>query len=189
MTYYGAKELADSFRTVRKNTIVVAEDIPENQYGFRAAPETRTVAELLVHIAVTPRMTQQIHRVERLNTLEGFDFQGFFGEMIAEEQKPRSKADIVALLNTEGDAMAQWLEGLRDAFLAQHVTFPQGMPQPAKTRFEMLLSAKEHEMHHRAQLMMIERMLGIVPHLTRQMQERIATMQAAATTQTGKAGA
>jgi hypothetical protein len=29
-------------------------------------------------------------------------------------------------------------------------------------------------MHHRAQLMLVERILGIVPHLTRQMQERLA---------------
>jgi hypothetical protein len=29
-------------------------------------------------------------------------------------------------------------------------------------------------MHHRAQLMLIERMLGIVPHLTRQRQQRRA---------------
>jgi uncharacterized damage-inducible protein DinB len=36
----------------------------------------------------------------------------------------------------------------------------------------MLLSVKEHEMHHRGQLMLIERILGIVPHLTRRMQER-----------------
>jgi uncharacterized damage-inducible protein DinB len=40
----------------------------------------------------------------------------------------------------------------------------------------MLLSAKEHEMHHRGQLMLMERMIGIVPHLTRQMQERMAAM-------------
>ena len=40
----------------------------------------------------------------------------------------------------------------------------------------MLLGVKEHEMHHRAQLMLIERMLGIVPHLTRDMQARIASM-------------
>jgi uncharacterized damage-inducible protein DinB len=38
----------------------------------------------------------------------------------------------------------------------------------------MIMSLKEHEMHHRAQLMLIERMIGIVPHLTRQMQERFA---------------
>jgi len=188
MNCYGAKELADSFRTVRKNTIAIAEDIPENQYGFRAAPETRTVAQMLVHIAVTPRMPQQIHRVEKRTTLEGFNFPGFFEGIIAEEQKARSKAEIVALLHTEGDGMAQWLEGLTDDFLAQHVTYPQGMTPPTRTRFEMLLGAKEHEMHHRSQLMLIERMVGIVPHLTRQMQERIAAMQAAAT-QTGKAGA
>ena len=39
MIYYGAKELADSFRTVRKNTILVAEDIPEEKYSFAAAPD------------------------------------------------------------------------------------------------------------------------------------------------------
>ena len=31
MTYYGAKELARSFRTVRDNTIKIAEEIPEEQ--------------------------------------------------------------------------------------------------------------------------------------------------------------
>jgi uncharacterized damage-inducible protein DinB len=45
----------------------------------------------------------------------------------------------------------------------------------------MLLSTKEHEMHHRSQLMLIERMLGIVPHLTRQMQERMAAVSTSST--------
>ena len=48
------------------------------------------------------------------------------------------------------------------------------MTPASKTRFEMILGVKEHEMHHRAQLMLIERMLGVVPHLTREMQARIA---------------
>ena len=47
MTTYGAKDIADSFRTVRKNTIQVAQDIPEDQYGFRAAEGGMTVAEML----------------------------------------------------------------------------------------------------------------------------------------------
>ena len=51
---------------------------------------------------------------------------------------------------------------------------PAAMTIPAKSRFEMLLSVKEHEMHHRGQLMLIERLLSIVPHLTREMQERMA---------------
>jgi hypothetical protein len=46
MNYYGAKELADSLRTVRKNTLIIAEEIPEEHYGFRPAPDTRTVAQI-----------------------------------------------------------------------------------------------------------------------------------------------
>jgi uncharacterized damage-inducible protein DinB len=46
------------------------------------------------------------------------------------------------------------------------VTEPDGKSE--KSRLDRLLSANEHEMHHRAQLMLIERQLGIVPHLTRQ---------------------
>jgi uncharacterized damage-inducible protein DinB len=59
------------------------------------------------------------------------------------------------------------------------VSFPAGAQPPAKTRFEMLLGPKEHEMHHRAQLMVLQRMLGLVPHLTREQQARMAQMQAA----------
>jgi hypothetical protein len=54
-----------------------------------------------------------------------------------------------------------------------------GQP-PSRTRFDMIMSVKEHEMHHRGQLMLVERMLGIVPHLTRAMQARMAQMQAGA---------
>jgi len=53
------------------------------------------------------------------------------------------------------------------------------MQPPSKSRFEMVSSVKEHEMHHRGQLMLVQRMLGIKPHLTRHMEERIAAMKAA----------
>ncbi|HYN10701.1 MAG TPA: hypothetical protein VES67_25180, partial [Vicinamibacterales bacterium] len=68
-----------------------------------------------------------------------------------------------------------------DSFLGEQVIMPPGVEPATKTRFEMLLSTKEHEMHHRGQLMLLQRMIGLVPHLTRQMQERMA--QRAATAQ------
>jgi uncharacterized damage-inducible protein DinB len=74
------------------------------------------------------------------------------------------------------------MEQLSDDFLAERVQYPAGMSPASKTRFEMLMGVKEHEMHHRAQLMLIERMVGIVPHLTRQMQERMAAMTKATAT-------
>src|ERR1700737_930443 len=114
MNYYGAKDLAESFRTVRKNTITVAEDMGQQHYGFRATPEARSVAQTLVHIALSPKFTEQIHAVERRTTLVGFDFPALMGKMVAEEQTPRNKAQIIALLKENGDRFASWLDTLTD---------------------------------------------------------------------------
>lgn len=182
MTYYGSKELAASFRTVRNNTLKIAEEIPEDKYGFRAAEGCRSVGETLVHIALGARLQAHVHFDAHLSTLEGFDFFGFLGPLIAEEQKPRPKAEILEMLRTEGEKYAQKLESASETLLGEHVKFPQGMMPPMKSRFEMLMAPKEHEMHHRGQLMVAQRMLGMKPHLTRQMEERIAAMRAAAAT-------
>src|SRR5260370_26229224 len=100
MMSYGGKELASAFRTVRKNTIQVAEDIPESKYGFVAAPEVRSVARMLTHIAIGPRIFEEVHK-KRLTTLVGFDFFGALDQYNAEEAKTRSKAEILDLLRTE----------------------------------------------------------------------------------------
>jgi len=152
MTYYGSKELANAFRTVRKNTIQIAEEIPEEKYGFRAAPDTRTVAGTLAHIAMLPRFNRLL--AER-TSLEGFDFMKFFAEASAEEAKPRSKAELIKWLRDSGEEFASWLETLKEDFLAQTFTFPGGAQPPSRTRFEMAMSVREQEMHHRGQLMLI----------------------------------
>jgi uncharacterized damage-inducible protein DinB len=178
MVYYGAKELARSFRTVRANTIQIAEEIPEDQYGFRPAEGCRSVAETLAHIAVMTRVPQQIHFIEHLSSLAGFDFFGFVGNLRAETQAPRTKAQILDLLRMEGEKYANALEGVLEAFLGEQVEYPEGMEPRKKSRFEMLTAAKEHEMHHRGQLMVVERMLGVTPHLTRRMEAVMASARA-----------
>src|SRR5215470_3194892 len=130
MTYYGGKELAEAFRKVRKNTIQIAEDIPEDKYGFKPSPESRSIGQTLAHMATAT-------------------------------------------------TFAAMLESLKDdAFFGEVITFRPGAEPPSRTRFDLLLAAKEHEMHHRAQLMVMERMIGIVPHLTREAQARMARFQA-----------
>lgn len=174
MTYYGAADIARGFRTVRANTLQIAREIPEEHYGFSPAPGSRTVAQTLVHVAVMPRMQRHLHGELRLSTLVGFDFFAYVGGLIGEEQKARTKAEILALLEGEGETYASWVGGLSEAELAERVAYPPGMEPATKSRFEMIISPKEHEMHHRGQLMLTERLLGIVPHLTRHMMERMA---------------
>ena len=179
MTYYGGKELAAAFRTVRNNTIKMAEEIPETKYDFRPAPDCRSVQQTLAHIAIGTGFQSYSHR-NKVTDLSTVNFGDLVQQFTAEETRPRTKAETIAFLKSEGETFASFLEGLNEDFLAERVTMPPGAEPSSKTRFEMLLSAKEHEMHHRGQLMTAQRMLGLVPHLTRQMQERIAQMQAAA---------
>ena len=179
MNYYGAKEMAASFRTVRGNTLKIAEEIPEEKYAFRPAEGSRTVGELLAHIAYSAKFQEQINLIEKRTSMEGFDFMAFMGALRAEQEKPRSKAEIIALLKDEGEKFAKSLELATDGFLGESIVMPPGGNQASRTRFDMLASVKEHEMHHRGQLMVIERLLGITPHLTRQMEERLAAMQSA----------
>jgi len=174
MTYYGSKELAESFRTVRKNTIQVAEDIPEEKYSYRAAPDTMSVAEILAHLATIPHWAQQCFFNEKKTNVSMEDFGRWMGELGAKGKALTTKAQIVEALKTNGEMFAQQLETLTEAELSQSI----GAPNGSKSQFEMLLGVKEHEMHHRAQLFLIERMVGIVPHLTRARMERMAAQQA-----------
>jgi uncharacterized damage-inducible protein DinB len=50
-----------------------------------------------------------------------------------------------------------------DEFMAERVKLPGG---GSVSRFEMLLATKEHELQHRAQLTVIDRLIGVVPRFT-----------------------
>ncbi len=168
MQAYGAKHMADSWRTVRKNTVQIAEDIPADKYGFQATPDTMTVAQMLAHLATATHWAEQVHFVEKKSELAGPDFGRYFGEGGALAAALTTKDAIVDALITRGEGFALHLESMADGQLDETVTMPFG----GKSRIEMLLGVKEDEMHHRAQLMLIERLLGIVPHLTRARQQR-----------------
>src|SRR5262245_57653828 len=185
MTYYGGKELAAAFRTVRNNTIKMAEEIPESKFDFRFTPDTRTVQQTLAHIAIGTGFQEHMQR-NKVTDLKTVNFGELAQRFWAEEKLARTKAETIAFLKSEGDRFATYLESLDEAFLAERVTMPPGADPATKSRFEMLLSPKEHEMHHRGQLMAMQRVIGLVPHLTRQMQERMAAQAARAGAQAAR---
>src|SRR5260370_33091206 len=98
MNYYSAKELAESFRTVRKNTLVIAQDLPEEKYNFRPAADSRCPGELLAHIALSHNFQYQIHATERRTTLVGFNFPPTMKTPAREEKEPRPKNHILHML-------------------------------------------------------------------------------------------
>ena len=170
---YGGKDLARAFRTVRRNTLTLVEEIPDDKLDFTPAKGARSVRALLAHIAFGDEFASEFHRKGR-TSFEGLDFPAMMQRLAAEEAKPRDKAALTALLSGRGADFSAWLESLGDEFLTEAIPMPPGDEVATKTRLEMLMSAKEHEMHHRGQLMLIVRQLGQVPPLTREREAMMA---------------
>ncbi len=168
MSQYGAVQMAASWRTVRKNTVQIAQDIPAEQYDYRAAPDTMSVAEMLAHLATSTLWAEQAHFAERRDAITPEIARAYLGEAEKVAATLTTKETIIEALTTHGESFANNLATISDEQLATSVALPAG----DKLRIELLLGVKEHEMHHRAQLMLIERMLGIVPHVTRARQAR-----------------
>jgi uncharacterized damage-inducible protein DinB len=167
VTYYSGKDLARSFRTVRRNTIQIAGEIPEDKYSHRATPDTRSVLETLQHITANSTWQHKLHGHDKKSFVAYEDFMTYIGGATQYGATLANKAVVIKALETDGETFASFLDSLEDDALGQMVSFPEPEKNPSKTRFEMLLGVKEHEMHHRGQLMLIQRQLGIVPHLTR----------------------
>ncbi len=142
---------------------MIAREILESDYGFRATPQTRSVAETLIHIGWLWSADHLMHDELRLNSLEGFDFPALLVKSAAEEKRPRSRDEIIEMLRTEGDRAVQWIESLPVERLSERVQLPGG---GSVSRFDMLVGTKEHELQHRAQLTVLERMVGIAPRFT-----------------------
>ena len=163
---YGSKEMAESFRTVRANTIQLAEDIPADKYGFKATPDVMSVAQMLAHVAVSPRWQIDLH-TDRVTSVDFALFGKRLAEASAQEDALQTKEQIVAALKEGGERLTAFMANMSPEMLQETVSFPPPVQPSQKTRLEMVMGIKEHEMHHRAQLMLIQRLLGIVPHLTR----------------------
>jgi uncharacterized damage-inducible protein DinB len=179
MHAYSAADLARTFRTVRKNTIQTAMDIPDTQWGFRASSDTRSIGELLAHIAALPLLSYKLHVIDKKTFMSMDDFGAYLAETAAFEGSLTSREAILRALETEGETFAAALESLSAEDLAVRVGFPPPFEPSSKSRLEMLMGVKEHEMHHRAQLMLLQRLVGVVPHLTRARQQMVAAASAA----------
>lgn len=159
----------NSFKTVRSNTIQIAQDIPEEKYEFRAVAETRTVLEYFRDIV---RVTEFVVGVaisrEKVNFEERprEEWRKMFVKTDIENL--RSKEQVVEALQKSIDDLYKRVLATDDAFLNESFVAPDGI---TKVRLWMVNTAKEQEMVMRGQLMLIERLLGIVPHTTRRQQE------------------
>jgi hypothetical protein len=101
MTYYGAQNLAESFRTVRKNSRAIAEEIPEDKYSYRVTPDVMSVGEMLAHVAVSPMWQIDVH-THKVAHLDFAMFMEGMQKVQAAQDALKTKADVITALTQNG---------------------------------------------------------------------------------------
>lgn len=166
------EEICGQWQDVRNGLIREVEMIPSEQFEFRAAPETRSVKELLHHVIETERLL--VGELCRENT----NFQRGFPAMIAEFAGHVKEADsreaVLDLLRSSLEESTAKAREFGDAGFDEITTRFDGKQVSKRLMLSFIIA---HEMYHRGQLTVYERMMGIEPALTQYIKKMMASSQ------------
>jgi uncharacterized damage-inducible protein DinB len=157
------EEFLSQWKDVREGLIKEVERIPEDKLDFRAAAETRSVLELLHHVVESEQML--VDEICRADT----DLRRLL------TRPPETEVRVVTTKN----AIISLLRSSLDTSRAKVLQFGAekieqlmfGLNGNQITKGAMLQFTLAHEMYHRGQLTVYQRLLGIEPALTEQFRQ------------------
>lgn len=157
------EEFLLQWRDAREGLIKEVERIPEDKLDFRAAAETRSVTELLYHVIESERML--VDETCRDDT----DLRRLFTHPPDTEVRVAATKDaIIALLRSSLVASQEKVRRFGAEKIGQ---LTSGLDGKQVTKAAMLQFTLAHEMYHRGQLTVYQRLLGIEPALTEQFRQ------------------
>lgn len=165
--------LVQSWREVRTGLINEASQIPADKFSFRATPETRSVTELLQHIVQTQKLLVGEACREDTNLIRQ-SFADHIQEYAPEVAAVTEKNGLLELLHSSLEPAEATIRGFGDG-LQQTMRRFDGKEI---TKFDFLNFGIAHEMYHRGQLTVYERLLGVEPALTQYFNKRFAATAA-----------
>lgn len=157
------EEALESWQFTRQGVIDELRNIPEKDFAFRPAEESRTVMELAQHILESGlMMAGELSRPDGDFCRKSYE--GFLHEYGRGTSSLRSKRQLLAALrksHTEGERKIRQAGELH---LLQFIRRFDGKPG---TRLAWMHHGISHEEYHRGQLALYARLLGRVPALTK----------------------
>ena len=161
--------LITMWKEFRQGLIAEVVQIPEDQFSFRATPEVRNVAELLQHIVeIQKTLVGEACRAEA--NLGRQSFADHIQEYASEVKSVTDKNGLLELLRSSmevSEANLRSNSGLSNDSMGGL----DGKPTP---KLKVVDFAISHEMYHRGQLTVYERLLSIEPALTKQFAKMMA---------------
>jgi uncharacterized damage-inducible protein DinB len=164
-----AKTIIGLWKDARGGLIEEVEKIPEDQFSFRATPETRSIAELLQHITSSQKMLVSEACRPDANLMRQ-SFAAHAEEYGRGVNDVTDKNGLLELLRSGMDEAAASISAYGDN-LDETMMGLTGKPI---TKSAFLTFAVGHEMYHRGQLTVFLRLLDIEPALTGKFKKLIA---------------
>lgn len=148
---------------MRGGVIVEAENVPADRFDFRPTEEVRDVSGLLRHILEVSQMmvgelTREETRFGRLSSRELVEAHA------ADLRELRGKEELLEALETTREEGIARFRDAGELHMLQLVRRFDGQPG---TRLAWLYHGISQEMYHRGQLTTYQRLMGLVPALTR----------------------
>ncbi|MFN2530239.1 MAG: DinB family protein [Pyrinomonadaceae bacterium] len=156
-----SENLIGMWKETRSGLIQETERIPEEQFGFRATPETRSIVELLQHIIEAQKFLVGETCRQHSNLMRQ-PFPDHIKEYAAGVSDVNDKAGLLELLRGSMDVGEATIRSYADK-LDEPM---QRLDGKHTTKLAFLQFAMSHEMYHRGQLTVYERLLNIEPALT-----------------------
>jgi uncharacterized damage-inducible protein DinB len=161
--------LIEGWKEVRKGLIEEASQIPDDQFSFRATPDTRSVAELLQHVVESQKMLVGESCRPDTNLMRQ-SFADHIKEYAAEVTTVQDKNGLLELMRSSMETS----EACIRAGGEQLQEMMRRFDGKEMTKLDFLTFAVAHEMYHRGQLTVYLRLLGIEPALTRRFKKIFA---------------
>ena len=146
--YPGAAQATlDSWNDIGRKLTAMAEDFPEDKYGFKPAPTQRTFAEQLLHAAGANYYFTNLARGDK--------------SKVDENPKIKSKAEVIAFVKKSFAEGAAAIKAKGNKGMSEVVTNPFA---PEQTTLEDFANGFiEHDGEHYGQLVVYYRVAGMVP--------------------------
>ena len=140
-------DLIRAFDTARGRTARLAALIPESALDWAPSPGAFTCADIVRHLAAAERFMFVAIAVGQSSSYPGHDKALAYG-----------KEGVLAYLDAMHEQSMALLQTLDDAALERRITTPAGAQIPTWRWLQLMA---EHEAHHRGQLYLMLRLLGV----------------------------
>jgi uncharacterized damage-inducible protein DinB len=156
-------EVLEAWGYTRTGVIEEARNLPEKDFGFRAAEKSRSVIELLQHVIESGLlMSGELSRPD--GDFRRKSYEGLLIEYARGISGMRSKRQLLAALRQTHSDGEKRIRAAGELHMLQLINRFDGQ---RGTRLAWMNHGVSHEEYHRGQLAVYARMVGRVPALTK----------------------